>query len=290
MDPLVDCPDTYRVDNMAFGAEDMLSTYLLDADRPVALDAGTADGAERILAAMDDVGIDTADVAYVAVSHVHLDHAAGTSRLLDACENATALVHERGVPYLTDSDNLDRLVESVEGVAGFESPYGDPDVLPDDRVRAVSGGETIDLGDRTLDLYDAPGHAPHHYVAFEADSGMLFAADAVGGYHPDVGVMPTTPPPDFDLDANLATADRLGTLDPDRILYSHVRPGEPGAGSAELERFAAVLSDFVDDVAAARDAGLEDLSAIVAELSGDWPSPMLGQDVAGVRRYLDETD
>jgi glyoxylase-like metal-dependent hydrolase (beta-lactamase superfamily II) len=80
-EPVAGCPDTDLVDNELFGVEGMLATYLLDADRLAILDAGTVDGAERILAGLAEVGIDSADVASVFVSHVHLDHAAGTARL-----------------------------------------------------------------------------------------------------------------------------------------------------------------------------------------------------------------
>src|SRR6056297_393076 len=104
--PVDGCPDTYLVDNELFGTPQLLATYLLDAAEPAILDAGTVAGAERILDAMDTVGIDPAAVETILVSHVHLDHAAGTARLLAACENATVVVHERGLPYLTDAERL----------------------------------------------------------------------------------------------------------------------------------------------------------------------------------------
>ncbi|MFB6083445.1 MAG: MBL fold metallo-hydrolase [Halorientalis sp.] len=288
--PVDGCPDTYLVDNELFGTPKMLATYLLDAADPAILDAGTVAGAERILAAMDAVGIDPAAVEYVLVSHVHLDHAAGTARLLDACENATAVVHERGLPYLTDPDRLERLVESVEAAIGMEAPYGDPELVPEARCRAVSGGEVLDLGDRQLELYDAPGHSPHHYVAFEPTSGTLFGADAVGAFDPgEQSVAPTTPPPSFDLEANLDTVDRLLELEPSRTLYSHFGPGEPGAAADELRDYAAVLPAFVDAVEEVRAETGDDLEAMLDALRPEWESPTLRRDVVGVRRYLDES-
>ncbi|WP_299270009.1 MBL fold metallo-hydrolase [Halorientalis sp.] len=289
--PSVDgCPDTYFVDNEMFGTPKMLATYLLDAAKPAILDAGTVSGAERILAAMETVGIDPAAVEHVVVSHVHLDHAAGTARLLEACANATAVVHERGLPYLTDAERLDRLVESVEAAIGMEAPYGDPELVPEDRCRAVSGGEVLDLGDRGLELYDAPGHAPHHYVALEPDSGTLFGADAVGAFDPRSDtVAPTTPPPSFDLEANLDTVDRLLDLEPSRTLYSHFGPGELGEAVAELRAYAELLPEFVDAVETAR-AATDDLGATLEELRPEWESPTLRRDVVGVCRYLDGTD
>lgn len=286
--PVADCPDTYIVDNHLFGMDGALATYLLDADRPAVLDAGTTDGAERILDAMDELDIAPVDVAYIVVSHVHLDHAAGTDRLLEDCENATVVVHERGYPFLTDADRLHQLVESVNEATGFEDPYGDPGVIPEDRCRAVSGGESLDLGDRTLDIYDAPGHAPHHFVCLDPDSGMLFAADAVGAYAADAGgVAPTTPPPSFDLGANLETVDRLRDLDPSRTLYSHFGPGERENARAELDDYAEILPVWVDAVEAAREAVGDDINDLLGELRPEWESPTLRRDVVGVLQYLD---
>lgn len=282
------CPDTYLVDNHLFGQPKALATYVLDADRPALLDAGTVPGAERILAGLDALGIDPATVEYVLVSHVHLDHAAGAGRLLDACENATAVVHERGLPYLTDPENLDRLVESVEAAVGMEAPYGDPQLLEADRTRAVAGGETLDLGDRELQLVDAPGHAPHHYVALEPDSGTLFAADAAGAFDPREGtVVPTTPPPSFDVEANLDTLARLREFDPERTLYSHFGPGNAGAAVEELAAYADLLPEWVAAVDAAREQVGDDPGAVAQQLRPEWASPTLPRDVAGVLRYLD---
>lgn len=286
--PVADCPDCYLVDNRLFGQRGMLATYVLDADRPAVLDAGTVSGAERILAALDDLGVDRGAVESVLVSHVHLDHAAGTARFLDACENATAVVHERGAPYLTDPDRLARLVESVEAAIGTEAPYGDPDLVPEARVRTVAGGETVDLGDRELLVDDAPGHAPHHYTAFDPDGGTLFGADAVGAFDPEAReVVPTTPPPSFDLEANLATVDRLRDRDPERTLYSHFGPGEPGAAVDELDAYAETLRAWVAAVEDARGAVGDDVDAILGELQPGWESPTIRRDVAGVLDYLD---
>ncbi|WP_136716125.1 MBL fold metallo-hydrolase [Halorientalis salina] len=286
--PVAGCPDTYLVDNELFGMEEALATYLLNAERPAVLDAGTTEGAERILDTMDALDIDPGEVEYLVVSHVHLDHAAGTGRLAEACENATVVVHERGYPFLTDPDRLGDLVESVNAAIGFEDPYGEPSVVPAERCRAVSGGETLDLGDREFEIYDAPGHAPHHFVCLEPESGTLFAADAVGAFDPNEGgVVPTTPPPSFDLEANLETIDRLAELDPSRTLYSHFGPGERGEASGELDDYAEMLPAWVEAVRSAREAVGDDVDDVMAELRPEWESSTLRRDVVGVLGYLD---
>lgn len=280
------CPDTYLVDNQMFGMDGALASYVLDAERPALLDAGTETSAERIVDAMHEVGVDPAEVAYVLVSHVHLDHAAGAGHLLAACPNATAVVHERGLPYLVDEAKLERLLDSVNAATGMDDPYGRPDPIPRERCMAVSGGETIDLGDRVLELTNAPGHAPHHYVALEPDSRMLFSADAVGAFHPlHEDVHPSTPPPSFDLEANLETIDRLRDLDPSRLLFTHFGPGQDAM--AELDAYERVLPEWIDDVAAARAEVGDAVPDLVEALNDEWQMYTLERDIVGACQYLD---
>jgi glyoxylase-like metal-dependent hydrolase (beta-lactamase superfamily II) len=280
------CPDTYLVDNQMLGMDGALASYVLDAERPALLDAGTETSAERIVDAMHEVGVDPAEVAYVLVSHVHLDHAAGAGHLLAACPNATAVVHERGLPYLVDEAKLERLLDSVNAATGMDDPYGRPDPIPRERCMAVSGGETIDLGDRVLELTNAPGHAPHHYVALEPDSRMLFSADAVGAFHPlHEDVHPSTPPPSFDLEANLETIDRLRDLDPSRLLFTHFGPGKDAM--AELDAYERVLPEWIDDVAAARAEVGDAVPDLVEALNDEWQMYTLERDIVGACQYLD---
>jgi glyoxylase-like metal-dependent hydrolase (beta-lactamase superfamily II) len=90
--------------------------------------------------------------------------------------------------------------------------------VPADRLQALTGGETVDLGGRRWRVAYTPGHAVHHVSYFDPESGIVFAGDAAGVIvRPDGFVMPPTPPPDIDLAlwrGSLATlaAWRAGTL------------------------------------------------------------------------------
>jgi glyoxylase-like metal-dependent hydrolase (beta-lactamase superfamily II) len=277
--PVQGAPGVYSVDNYLYGEPGALATYVVDADRPAVLDAGGANTVEHIFDAMAALDIAPGDLAYVLVTHLHLDHAGGAGHLAERCPNAEVVVHERGVEYLTDRERLDHLRESVSRAAGTEDPYGEPKLVPPERVRSVGGGETLDLGDRRLDVYDAPGHAPHHYVCFDEGDGTLYAADAVGEYYRDSAV-PSTPPPSFDLAANLETIERLRPLDPERILYGHFGVGQGGARL--LEQYAAELPQWVERIRAGRERHGDDAAAIAAELPEKWDSPTLERDVLGV--------
>jgi len=280
-DPIdvADAPGVSVVDHELFGRSGALASFVVDADRPALVDTGGATTYEQVVEAMTTLDIDPADVAYIVVTHLHLDHAGGAGHLAQRCPNAEVVVHERGAEYLTDADRLDRLMRSVSKAQGMEDPFGQPDLLSEARVRTVSGGETLDLGDRTFDIYDAPGHAPHHFVCFDEDDGTLYAADACGE-HFDGQPIPSTPPPSFDLADNLATLERLQPLAPDRILYGHFGVGRDG--SRLLETYRRELPEWVDRIEAGRHEHGDDPATIAADLPEKWHSPTLERDIQGV--------
>lgn len=285
MDPERVAPDTYCVDTHLMGMPGAAAAYAIDAAEPTVVDAGGADSPEYIVDALADLGIEAEAVEHVLISHVHLDHAAGAGGLARECPNATVHVHENGLPYLTDEAKLDALKESVDRAVGRDDAFGVPELVPESRTSDLHDGDEIDLGDRVLKCIDAPGHAPHHVAAFDTESRALFSIDSAGMHIGGV-LYPTTPPPAFDLEANVATCDRLAAFDPVVNCYGHY-----GAGTddplGELERYPAVLREWVNVVESGRDAHGEDVNAIVADLDSRWRSFTVRRDVAGVLQWLD---
>lgn len=282
--PVPGTPDAYAVDHLLHGQPTALSSYVVAGAAPVLVDCGAADTTDRIRAAMATLDVAPGEVAAILVTHVHLDHAGGAGELARACPDADVYVHERGRPYLTDAERLTRLKQSTDAAVGGTDVYGDPEVVPPDRCVSVSGGEQLALPDRTLEFVDAPGHAPHHYAAIDRSSGALFSLDAAGMYYENQ-VLPSTPPPSFDLEANLATVERLRDLDPAVNCYGHFGPGERGAADDELARYAEVLPEYVDLIDGRRDE-YDDPGEILGSLGDRWQTPTAYRDVAGVLRYL----
>ena len=277
--------DVYAVDPRLMGTPGALTLYVVDAPEPAIVDTGSANSPTHIYEALSELDIDREAVAHVLVSHVHLDHAGGAGHLAERLPNATFHVHEEGYPYLTDAEKLASLKRSVDRAMGIEDAYGQPELLDAERCRVVSGGESVDLGDRKLELVDAPGHAPHHYAAFDPATEGLFSVDAAG-MHLAGEMRPTTPPPGFDLEANLETVERLRAFEPAINFYGHVGPGGDDA-VAELDRYERMLPEWVETVAERREVHGDDVAAIVGSLAGRWQSPTVERDVAGVMHYLD---
>jgi glyoxylase-like metal-dependent hydrolase (beta-lactamase superfamily II) len=284
--PVPGAPDTSAGDHLLHGQPTALSSYVVAGEAPVLVDCGAADTTDRIRAAMATLDVAPGEVAAILVTHVHLDHAGGAGELARACPDADVYVHERGLPYLTDPERLRRLKESTDAAVGTQDAYGDPEVVPADRCVSVSGGERLALPDRTFEFADAPGHAPHHYAAIDRSSGALFSLDAAGMYYEN-RVLPSTPPPSFDLEANLATVERLRALDPAVNCYGHFGPGERGAADEELARYAEVLPAYVDLIDGLREEH-DGPGEILGTLGDRWQTPTAYRDVAGVLGYLGE--
>lgn len=250
--------DCYALDTGMFDTPAYTSVYVIDAERPALVDTGIGTERELVLGALDDLGIAPDDLAVIAPTHVHLDHAGGTGGLAEACPNATVAVHEIGAPHLIDPS---RLVAGTKQAVGDEwSYYADPVPVAADRVRELAGGDVIDLGDRVLHVHHAPGHAPHQVVFHDPDDGVVFTADAAGIYvRPRDELQPTTPVPNFGLQQALDDVDLLDGLDPAVLCYAHFGPARRGD---RLEAYAELLSSWVADVERARDR-FDDVAAMV---------------------------
>lgn len=277
----------YAVETPMLGMPATCTVYVIDGPEPAIIDTGPADAVERIFDGLDTLGIDRDEIAYIVPTHAHLDHAGGAGHLAAACENATVVCHPEAVDFLTDEAKLSHLADSVERAIGMDSPYGEPRVIDRERARVLGGGDVLEVGERTLDVIDAPGHAPHQFCLYDRETAALFSADAAGMRFPDVGHRPTTPPPDFDLDAALATLDKLRSFEPETLLYPHVGAGEVGGGIDELDDYAEMLPAYVDQVARARATHGDDIAAIAGEMA-EWEHWSLQTDIAGILRYLDQ--
>jgi glyoxylase-like metal-dependent hydrolase (beta-lactamase superfamily II) len=210
------------VDSSLAGEAGRNGVFLLAAERPVLVEAGTAVNADRVARALGAAGIGPADLAAIVVTHVHLDHAGGAGELARRFPAATVLVHPDGVRHLTDPS---RLLASARRAHGplLDSVYGIPEPVDPSRVRALRHGALVPLGGgRRLVAVHTPGHAPHHLALLDTGTGALFAGDAAGVRIAGMRVArPATPPPSFDATAAAASLRRIAALRPDLLVLTH---------------------------------------------------------------------
>ncbi|MEX2658448.1 MAG: MBL fold metallo-hydrolase, partial [Acidimicrobiales bacterium] len=288
-----------QIDTLLGGWERVTAGYLIEGPAPVLVETGSQSSVPALLAALDELGLSADDLAGVAVTHIHLDHAGGVGDVARAFPKATVYVHEKGARHLADPS---RLVASAAQVYGdlLDTLYGRLDPTPAERIVVLADGDEVEVGPgRTLTTVDSPGHAKHHLALHDATSGLLFAGDAVGVRLPDAGVLrPSTPPPDFDLEAALVSLTRFADRSPAGIALAHYGlvpdPGTILEEAADtLQRWAHVAEQAWrrdGDIAAALD------DAFAAELEGtdeavqDKLDTLNGvhSNAAGLRRWLDQ--
>jgi glyoxylase-like metal-dependent hydrolase (beta-lactamase superfamily II) len=220
--------DLIEIDTMTGGMSGVTAGYLVPAPRPVLLECGPARSIEHTIAGLRAIGLDPDDLAYLVVSHVHLDHAGGAGDLARAFPNATVVVSELGARHLVDPTRLNDSAQRVYGEF-YDRVYGPSSPIAEDRVLGVADGHRLDLGGgRSLELLWTPGHAKHHLGVLDHDSGALFTGDSVGVKLAGMRVIrPATPPADFQFETSLATLARYRTLDPTRLYLAHYGPVDP---------------------------------------------------------------
>jgi glyoxylase-like metal-dependent hydrolase (beta-lactamase superfamily II) len=287
--------DLYYVDTEMYDTPEYGSIYILDAERPALVDTGIGRRYEVILDAMAEAGIAPGDLAAILLTHVHLDHAGGAGYLAAECPDAEVYVHERGARHVVDPG---RLWEGTKAAVGDQIEfYAEPKPVPEARITELAGGDTVDLGDHTLDVYHAPGHAGHQVVFHDRANDGVFTADAAGINTPGTdGVHQTSPPPAFDLEGVLADAETIRSLDPAALYYAHFGDFETDDLLAE---YATVITEWVEAVREARErlgddeavvehfAERTDTVEIWGERKGKGETRM---NVRGVLDYLDRTE
>lgn len=246
----------YAVDTRMSGYEGITAGYVILADRPCLVETGTARSAPLVREALGSLGLGPTDLAAVVVTHIHLDHAGGVGELARHYPNAEIVVHDRGARHLVDPS---RLVAGARHAYGpvFDQLFGEPLPIDAARVRAVEDTGTVDLGGgHRLESYHAPGHAKHHVGLLDSLTGDLYVGDAAGVYIPDTAdLRPAAPPPDFDLDAALASLERFSALRPTRLLFTHFGPVD--TVEETLARSAEELRLWVELVREARSKDLD---------------------------------
>lgn len=180
------------------------AAYLLIHDGKAAfIDNNTAHAVPSMLAALERHGLTADDVELCIITHVHLDHAGGSSALMKACPNATLVAHPRAARHAIDPSKLVASATQVYGAEQFEKLYGRIEPIAEARVKTMEDGDTLDFNGRTLRFLHTRGHANHHFVIVDEAESAIFTGDAFGLCYPDLCrdglfVFPSTSPTDFD--------------------------------------------------------------------------------------------
>lgn len=211
-----------------FAASYLLVSPSRDGTEPEAafIDNNTAHSVPRLLQALTTAGLKPEQVRYVIITHVHLDHAGGTSLLMQACPAATLLAHPRAAPHMIDPSRLVGSARKVYGDEQFERLYGQIGPIDANRVRAIEDGERVSLGDRELRFIHTRGHANHHFCIHDPASGSVFTGDSFGLAYPalqkgQLFIFPSTSPTDFDPAEALASLRKIVATGAESAYLTH---------------------------------------------------------------------
>jgi len=245
------------------------SHLLVHQGRGAFVDTGTAYSVPLLLSALSRCELSPADVDFVLLTHIHLDHAGGAGQLMQALPNATLVVHPRGERHMVDPAKLIAGSIAVYGEEVYRELYGDLLPIPVDRIRTIEDGEKLKLADRELKFLHTAGHALHHYCIVDRESDAIFSGDSFGVSYRDFDteagafIMPTTTPIHFDPEAAHKSIDRLLSYATSRIFLTHYSAVSPP------EKLALDLHADIDayvEIARKNAASDEPHAAMVSEL------------------------
>jgi glyoxylase-like metal-dependent hydrolase (beta-lactamase superfamily II) len=292
MSTLIKIDDTVSaIDHHLLGMPGIGVTYVVrgDRDRVALIETGTSLTAPLTLAGLEQLGIARAAVRAIICTHIHMDHAGGAEPLAAALPDAEVYINSATASFLVEPE---RLIASTRRAIGetLWPVQGTINPLPIERLRPA---ETLDLDlgrGVVLRAVASPGHSADHIAFFAAHNGALFAGDSCGIAMPRWGLdpRPVTPPPGFDLDAQIATYARLSALPIAHLLVTHCGPVAGGSDALRAQHSHLLAAAEAVRAAVARDA--LDIPGLAARLFPADDHPVLSvwsaMSVAGMARYF----
>jgi glyoxylase-like metal-dependent hydrolase (beta-lactamase superfamily II) len=183
-----------------------------EKDSGTALIVDPGEEADRLLKAVDELGIEKVEA--ILVTHTHFDHVGAVAPVARAT----------GAPVYCpelERDVLANIMDYVPwpGFGPFESYEAD---------HTVAGGETLELAGMKLEVLFTPGHSPGHVTYAIRDERALFSGDVL--FQGSVGRVDL---PGGDWPTLLASIQSLvDEFEPETVVY----PGHMGITTLERER------------------------------------------------------
>jgi glyoxylase-like metal-dependent hydrolase (beta-lactamase superfamily II) len=273
-------PLVREIDVLHLGRPRVICCYEIDG---VIVDPGPEVSHRQVVEALEE------PPRAILLTHIHLDHAGATGRLAELWPDAEVWVHERGAPHLVDPTRLVASATRLYGEAEMARLWGEWRAVPQERLRVLQGGETID----GFEVAYTPGHASHHVSYLHEPSNVAFVGDVAGvRVPPSEYVVAPTPPPDIDVELWDASIDLVEGWAPDALALTHF-----GRVDDVESHLAAMRERLHETVALAAQHGQEAFEAGIAdrieqhagELAEAYTLAAPAEHLyLGARRYLDK--
>ncbi|MCX7847127.1 MAG: FprA family A-type flavoprotein [bacterium] len=132
------------------------NAFLVMAEKVTLIDTVKAPLRDEMMARIASV-IDPREIKYIVSNHAEMDHSGSLMEVIEAVKPERVFASANGVKALK---------------AHFHHGY---------EIQAVGNGETVSLGDRTLQFFETRMiHWPDSMVTFLKEEGVLFSQDAFG--------------------------------------------------------------------------------------------------------------
>jgi glyoxylase-like metal-dependent hydrolase (beta-lactamase superfamily II) len=153
--------------------------FLVDGGEELALvDAGAGMGAEAIVANVRSDGFDPTSIRQLILTHGHVDHAGGAARMRELLPEISVLCSPVISGFVRSADEAGPSLDAAKQAGFYPADY----VLEPCPVDAeLAGGDSVRVGDLTLQVIDTPGHADGH-ISLLLELGaerILFGGDVV---------------------------------------------------------------------------------------------------------------
>lgn len=209
---MVHRPVSRPIDVLHLGRDRVICAYEVDG---VIVDPGPASCVDTLIDRLGPV-----QPRALLLTHIHLDHAGASGVLCRRYPSLKVYVHENGAPHLVDPSKLLKSAGRLYGEHMWEL-WGEVAPVPEDRITALSGGETVE----GFQVAYTPGHASHHVCYLHEDSGDAYVGDVAGVRIPPYPhTVAPTPPPDIDVEAWLDSLHVLASWNPQALKLTHFGP------------------------------------------------------------------
>ena len=169
-----------------------VNVYLIDDDPLTLVDAGPNSGTsfDELTRGIASLGHSLEDIELVILTHQHIDHL-GLVSLVASHSGADVAALDVAVPF------VERFSEEAEADDAFARDVMLRHGIPEDVVSALQSvsrafrawgaradvtrvlhdGDTMELRDRTFQIFHRPGHSPTDTIFLDPERRMLLAAD-----------------------------------------------------------------------------------------------------------------
>jgi glyoxylase-like metal-dependent hydrolase (beta-lactamase superfamily II) len=264
----------FLIDTLMSNRPGYTSVFLARGERAAILDAGVSVTAENILRGVEEAGTGLDDVAYIALTHAHYDHAGGAHellRLLRKKGNREVRIACSIKPsvYLSRADICEKLMKSGRSTEG--PLVGEMSPIPREEFVVMEDGDELELGGVTVRAVDSPGHANGHLAFHLPELDFLFAGDACGLLAQDESrkpvIAPTAFAPEYRGELYMDTVRKIADMGVRRVGFGHFgmleEPDRP------LEQ-AVVKAQWLHSIVSEMEAGAKDRESVLDSLEQEF--------------------